>query len=554
MAEADHVGLITRIWYQKRLTLGTHPAMSLSEARIAVGKAQAKLEKGQDPADDRPSRETVAELVETYVERHARTLRTGKEEERRLRADVLPALGHVRLTDLSRRQIADLLHRKAEGAKERSGNGTTANRPRSLLQRLLNKGIEWGHLESNPAEKVGRVVEEASRARVLTDDELRRLWTGLQKLPDYRTRSILQLLVLTGQRVSEVAGMIRSEVNLDPEVYRRPNLSPAANRGGTVGVMTSGASVQAASASVDVRRRAGRSLRRSGFRERPFSGSGVLGQGWCDRRPGEGGGEGLPPPARVAHDPEGGEVGRRLLSRDAAMRPRPGAQRRPEAFRGVDLRLAGAVVIARVPAPGAADRLAAAAPPSGRAWTPHSPAWTRAPFATLPPIAGRTVLCRTSAGVRTTTPPALRRARDGRPVLGGRAAAGSAPEPPAPAGTPRRRAGAGLPTPRRRGRRRARDGRQHRRPRPPARRRGAEETGSGDEAVGRGRGGLSTGLHAAVDALGGPTGLALPPGRARDLGGADASLPDPAAGAPIADKAHDAEERGLGPLARAGRP
>src|SRR3954468_24675906 len=104
---------------QKRLTLGTYPAMGLSEARMAVGKAQARLEKGHDPADDRPSRETVAELVESYIERHARTLRTGKEEERRLRVDVLPALGHVRLADLSRRQIADLLHRKAESAKER---------------------------------------------------------------------------------------------------------------------------------------------------------------------------------------------------------------------------------------------------------------------------------------------------------------------------------------------------------------------------------------------------------------------------------------------------
>ena len=101
--------------------------------------------------------------------------------------------------------------------------------------------------------------------------------------------------------------------------------------------------------------------------------------------------------------------------------------------------------LARVPAPGAADRLAAAAPPSGRARTPHSPAWTRAPFATLPPIAGRTVLRRTSAGVRTTTPPAPRRARDGRPVLGGRAAAGSAPEPPAPAGTPPSATAAGSP-------------------------------------------------------------------------------------------------------------
>src|SRR3954454_16359086 len=54
---------------------------------------------------------------------------------------------------------------------------------------------------------------------------------------------------------------------MTPEVYRQPNLSPVVNRGGLVGVMTSGASVQAASASVDVRLRAGRSLRRSDFRE-----------------------------------------------------------------------------------------------------------------------------------------------------------------------------------------------------------------------------------------------------------------------------------------------
>jgi hypothetical protein len=42
-------------------------------------------------------------------------------------------------------------------------------------------------------------------------------------------------------------------------------------------------------------------------------------------------------------------------------------------------------------------------------------------------------------------PPAPRRARDGRPVLGGRAAAGSAPEPPAPAGTPPSATAAGSP-------------------------------------------------------------------------------------------------------------
>ena len=56
-----------------------------------------------------------------------------------------------------------------------------------------------------------------------------------------------------------------------------------------------------------------------------------------------------------------------------------------------------------------------------------------------------------------------------------------------------------------------------------------------------------------VDALGNPTGFALSPGQAHDLEGADALLPDLAAGALIADKAFDAEERVLKPLAEAGR-
>ena len=125
---------------QRRLTLGSYPAMSLGEARAKLGYAQEKLEKGYDPADERSSRETVADLVEVYLERHARTLRTAKEEGRRLRTDVLPALGHVRLAELNRRQIADLLHRKAEAAKERGGNGTTANRLRGPSSRLLGRG------------------------------------------------------------------------------------------------------------------------------------------------------------------------------------------------------------------------------------------------------------------------------------------------------------------------------------------------------------------------------------------------------------------------------
>jgi transposase len=71
--------------------------------------------------------------------------------------------------------------------------------------------------------------------------------------------------------------------------------------------------------------------------------------------------------------------------------------------------------------------------------------------------------------------------------------------------------------------------------------------------MGRSKGGLSTKIHATVDALGKPTGFLLTPGQACDLEGADALLPGLEAPIVIADKGYDADERVLQPLAQAGK-
>jgi hypothetical protein len=54
--------------------------------------------------------------------------------------------------------------------------------------------------------------------------------------------------------------------------------------------------------------------------------------------------------------------------------------------------------------------------------------------------------------------------------------------------------------------------------------------------MGRSKGGLSTKIHATVDARGYPTGFLLTPGQACDLDGADELLPAMAAPIVIADK------------------
>jgi transposase len=64
---------------------------------------------------------------------------------------------------------------------------------------------------------------------------------------------------------------------------------------------------------------------------------------------------------------------------------------------------------------------------------------------------------------------------------------------------------------------------------------------------------LSTKIHTMVDALGNPVGFFLTGGQAHDLVGADHLLPEMQADTLIADKAFDADQRVIEPLAAAGK-
>ncbi|MGH7744972.1 MAG: IS5 family transposase [Candidatus Dormibacteria bacterium] len=99
---------------------------------------------------------------------------------------------------------------------------------------------------------------------------------------------------------------------------------------------------------------------------------------------------------------------------------------------------------------------------------------------------------------------------------------------------------------------RIREDRQYDGARPSAPRRGASKKGA-DQALGRSRGGLSSKMHASVEARGHPTSCALTPGQAHDWEGADLLLSEIQSDTVIADKAYDADERVLRPWERAGK-
>jgi integrase len=89
--------------------------------------------------------------------------------------------------------------------------------------------VKRGDLDHSPTSDMDKPGDVVIRDRVLTDDEIRALWNGLPEwLVGSRTCTratcacVLRLCLVTGQRIGEVAGMRRAELDLEQRLWRLP--------------------------------------------------------------------------------------------------------------------------------------------------------------------------------------------------------------------------------------------------------------------------------------------------------------------------------------------
>jgi integrase len=97
-----------------------------------------------------------------------------------------------------------------------------ANRTLAAIRKLFNWAMdERGIIDATPIGRKMARGKEVARDRVLEDDELRAIWNASDNL-GYPFGPMLKLLLLTGQRRSEVANMQWSELDLDEGVWTIP--------------------------------------------------------------------------------------------------------------------------------------------------------------------------------------------------------------------------------------------------------------------------------------------------------------------------------------------
>jgi site-specific recombinase XerD len=106
---------------------------------------------------------------------HREKAKSWTETPRIMEREVLAVWKHLRVIDLKRRDVRELVERKARHTP------VMANRILSRISAMLTFAMEHDWIESNPAWRIRKPGDERSRDRVLTRDELRELWPVLHQ-------------------------------------------------------------------------------------------------------------------------------------------------------------------------------------------------------------------------------------------------------------------------------------------------------------------------------------------------------------------------------------
>lgn len=218
VTEGGHKSWVVVYRYNGRLrwlTLGTYPPLSLADAREQARKSLADIQKGTDVAEVKQEErrgDTFRELTEQYIAEYAKIKNkpgTLREKERVIKVDLLPSWGHRKAADITRREVIALLDEvAARGAR------IHANRVLALVSSIFNWAVAKEIVPATPAVRLVKPGHEQSRDRVLEDEEVRKVWRSLESEPPVFA-NIFRLLLLTGQRRSEVREMPWSELDLN---------------------------------------------------------------------------------------------------------------------------------------------------------------------------------------------------------------------------------------------------------------------------------------------------------------------------------------------------
>jgi integrase len=195
-------------------------------ARDRRDAIMARVAKGEDPFHDervRASSPTAGDtansfgtLFRDWIEQHAKKHKKTWEQDVDLHRRYLASrLDHRPVSEITRLEIGNVLDEIAKTTPR------TADLATDLLSSMWNWAIDGGRADVNPAARQRARHAGKPRTKVLTDDELARVWHALGgRERGHQMARAIKLLILTGARINEVIGAEKIEVSAD--IWTKP--------------------------------------------------------------------------------------------------------------------------------------------------------------------------------------------------------------------------------------------------------------------------------------------------------------------------------------------
>ena len=230
---------------QKRITLGDWPAMGVAEARDRAREAKAWVKAGIDPATVKAAEQESAEaaveaeaqrtfgvIAERYITRECqsrdkdggRRLTRGREIEALIRRELLPVWSDKPMEKIRKRDVIAVTDALVD-----AGKPAAANKVHEFAGRIFRWAHTRDEIDINPIAGMVVPTPKVRRQRALSEAEIKAVWEAADDL-GYPFGRFVQLLLLTGQRRTEVSEMRWREIDLGKREWSIPAERTKSNR------------------------------------------------------------------------------------------------------------------------------------------------------------------------------------------------------------------------------------------------------------------------------------------------------------------------------------
>jgi integrase len=200
-----------------RIVIGRHGSpWTPDSARREAINILAAVRRGIDPKEQRKIDDDLAfsNYADGFLAR-SQSLRSIKHMTAVFRLHITPVFRSTPLPTITRAAVSRLI------ADVAAGSPATAHYVHAVLRRLFRTAVSRGDLQASPMQDMEPPASVASRDRVLTGAEISALWKAASSL-SARFGTAIRLLILTGQRRSEVLGMDFSELDVAGATWTIP--------------------------------------------------------------------------------------------------------------------------------------------------------------------------------------------------------------------------------------------------------------------------------------------------------------------------------------------